>query len=299
MIIGHSKQWGNLKRAADRGELPHTLIFSGQEKLGKKTIALKLARILQGKEEDSNLEKDSDFFLIEPEKEKITIDKIRDLQKKLSLTTANSPYKIAIVDRAHLMNTEAQNCFLKTLEEPKGDTVIILITEYPKELVSTILSRAQQIKFYPVSKDKITSYLQENNLSQEKIEKVAKYSLGRPGEAIDFLENPKKLKKREEKIDIINKISLEKTPLAKGFKFIEKLSKNKDRAKIKDYLEVWTRYFRYQLIEALNNDSNSELIDKIKNKIQQIKKTNYIISSTNTSPRLALENLLIKLKEYA
>ncbi|MFW6282677.1 MAG: hypothetical protein ACOC1P_01310 [Minisyncoccales bacterium] len=295
MIIGHSQQWEKLKKAAKKENLPHTLVFSGQEKLGKKTIAFKLTKIVQKK--DNNLKQNSDFFLIEPENEKITIDKIRNLQKKLALTTSNSPYKIAIVDRAHLMNKEAQNCFLKTLEEPKGATIIILITEYPKELLPTILSRAHQVKFYPVPKEKIESYLKENGFPQNKIDKVVDYSLGRPGEAINFLENPKKLKERREKIKTLNQIMLAKAPLAKGFKYIEKISKKKDKAKIREYLEIWIRYFRYQLIEELNEDSSKKIVNKIKNKIQQTRKTNYIISSTNTNSRLALENLLIKIKE--
>ena len=92
---------------------------------------------------------------------------------------------------------------------------------------------------------------------------------------------------------------MSETTLAEGFKFIEKISKKKDKALLKNYLEIWIRYFRYQLIAELNKNSNNEIIDIIKKKIQQTKKTNYIISSTNTSPRLALENLLISLKEYA
>ena len=60
----------------------------------------------------------------------------------------NSPYKVAVLRNAHCMNKEAQSAFLKLLEEPKGDSIFFLLTEYPDELLPTIRSRVQEFKFY-------------------------------------------------------------------------------------------------------------------------------------------------------
>ncbi|KKW29383.1 MAG: putative DNA-directed DNA polymerase, partial [Candidatus Kaiserbacteria bacterium GW2011_GWC2_52_8b] len=72
-----------------------------------------------------------------------------------SMTAWNSKYKIALLRRAHSMNREAQSAFLKLLEEPKGDALFFLLTEYPDMLFETIRSRAQEFKFYSFSQMQI------------------------------------------------------------------------------------------------------------------------------------------------
>jgi hypothetical protein len=87
------------------------------------------------------------YLLVEPEKPSIPIDAIRELQKFLLLKTTGGGNirRIVIVEDAHKMTTEAQNAFLKLLEEPPTDTLIILTTTSPRELLPTILSRTQHI----------------------------------------------------------------------------------------------------------------------------------------------------------
>jgi len=144
----HEKQWKFLIKAAELGRLPHALLFYGQEKLGKKKLAIDFAKHLVGDIGETN----PDFILLEAEKKEIQIGQIRELVQKLSFKPYDSDYKVAIVDKAHLMTREAQNCFLKFLEEPTEKTILILITEYPATLLPTIISRVQRVRFYP-SKD--------------------------------------------------------------------------------------------------------------------------------------------------
>ena len=142
MLIGHQKQREFLEKTAKSGKLPHAYLFSGQEKLGKKTLALELASFLIGLPQDKNKNHFSplnshyltnnhpDFIFIEPKqpdssksltaKKEIYILQIKDLIKRISLRPSLSKLKVAIIDNAHLMNQEAQTCLLKTLEEPKG-----------------------------------------------------------------------------------------------------------------------------------------------------------------------------------
>lgn len=135
----HEKQWQFLRRSAELGSLPHALLFHGQEKLGKKDLAVKFGESLVG------LNNHADFITVESP----SISEIRELIQKLSFKPYSAEYKVAIVDKAHLMTKEAQNCFLKFLEEPTQQTILILITEYPATLLPTILSRVQKIRFYP------------------------------------------------------------------------------------------------------------------------------------------------------
>lgn len=146
-MIKHQKQWQFLTKSAQLGKLPHALLFCGQEKLGKKDLAVKFARFLIG----GNIERGvhPDFILIKPEGKEIQISQIRELLKKLSFKPYSADLKVAVIDQAHLMTQEAQSCFLKFLEEPKAKTFLILITSYPLLLLPTIVSRVQKIRFFP------------------------------------------------------------------------------------------------------------------------------------------------------
>jgi len=138
------KQWDLLNKAAGIGKLPHAMLFFGQEKIGKKDFAVRFAKHLT---QNSGI--NPDFILVEPENKNIQIKQIRDLIEKLSFKPYFSPCKAGVVNDAHLMNKESQNCFLKFLEEPAEKTHIILVTAFPYMLLPTILSRTQKIRFFP------------------------------------------------------------------------------------------------------------------------------------------------------
>ncbi|MBC7074293.1 hypothetical protein H5T58_02855 [Candidatus Parcubacteria bacterium] len=148
-IIGHQFQLQYLLSQIQQKKLPHFFLFSGPEKVGKKTIAIFLSNTLLPNFSPSH----PDFLMIKPEKDKISIDQIKQAIWFLSLKPSLGDYKIVIVDDAHLMTKDAQNCFLKTLEEPKGKTLIFLVSSLPSLLLSTIHSRAHKLKFTFVSKE--------------------------------------------------------------------------------------------------------------------------------------------------
>ncbi len=282
MIIGHKKQKLLFEKIINAKKIPHALLFSGPEQLGKKTMALQLISTLFNANELFN---HPDFILITPARKKIQINQIRDLNWKLSLKPSRAPMSGAIIDKAHLMTREAQNCFLKTLEEPKGRSLIILVTESPSFLLSTILSRCETIKFYPVKKKDIAAFLEKEGLFKEKIEEITEYSLGRPGIAIDFLRNPQKLKERKQRErDLIKTLN---SPIFFRFKYAEELSKNQN---LKEILTIWLSYFRKILISGKSRTS----IAKIRKILNLIQETIFLISTTNVNPRLALEVLMLE-----
>jgi len=278
MIIGHQKQLNYLRKMAESGKIPHALLFSGQDCLGKKTIALHFISQLFGE----NPLFHPDFILITPVKKQIQIDQIRELSWRLSLKPMKAPLKAAIIDKAHSMNEEAQNCFLKTLEEPKGNTLLILITEYPNFLLPTIISRCEMIKFYPVETEEIRKFLSEKEISKEEMEKIVGFSLGRPGLAMSFLENPEKLKEQEIKIKELIKIY--NSPLFLRFQYAKELSVNES---LKEILNIWLIYFRKALISQKN-------VAKIKNILKVLQRVIFLMSTTNINQRLALEILMLE-----
>jgi len=156
MILGHQKQWQFLKKSLKHGRVSHAYLFYGQQQLGKKKLALKFAKLLNCEAdfddrpcndckacEEIERRQHPDLSIIEPDKGEIKIDQVRDLTDRLSKKPYQGPYKIAIIDEAHLLNHEAESALLKTVEEPKGKTVLILITSQKDSLVSTLISRME------------------------------------------------------------------------------------------------------------------------------------------------------------
>ena len=292
MIIGHQKQLNYLKRMAESGKIPHALLFSGQEKLGKKTIALEfisrlfeepgVPKILGGRHPD--------FILIEPPTKnngggQIQIDQIRDLSWRLSLKPIKAQLKAAIIDESHSMTREAQNCFLKTLEEPKGNTILILITEKPNFLLPTIVSRCQIIKFYPVKKDEIERYLKnQEGLSEGEIEEILEIAQGRPGRAVELAFAKEKFEFYKKRTKELAKIF--NSNLSSRFQYAKEISTKEN---LQEILEIWLNYFRNIFIKNCSTPSAKHL----GNILQQIQRTIYLISTTNVNPRLALEILMM------
>ena len=290
MILGHQKQWHFLKKSLEMDKLSHVYLFYGQEKLGKKTFALEFVKLVNG---DVALEKGHpDLILIEPEEQVIQISQIRELSRRLFLKPHSGPLKTAIIDRAHCLNQEAQNCFLKTLEEPKGRTLLILITEMPELLFPTILSRVQKIKFFPVKKNEIKDHLRKQGIENREAEEIAELSLGKPGLAIDFISDPETLKNQKRITRELVKVS--NKGLAFRFQYVKELVKEEN---LREILNIWLNYFRNLLIAKLNNGESSKTysLSKLKNIIKLIQGTNFLISTTNVNQKLALEILMLEL----
>lgn len=277
MILGHEKQIARLKKIYESGKIPHAFLFCGKSGLGKKQVALEFASWILGKKIENN----PDFTLIEPKSKKIQIDEIRELIRQVSLKTFLTGIKIVVIDSAEKMTSEAQNCFLKTLEEPKN-TLFILISEFPFLLLPTIISRCQVIKFFPVEKHKIEKFLRENVSDEKTIKMILKISEGRPGIAFDLLNDTNKLKEIEKIFENIEKMP--KTSISFRFNYAKKLLTNFDFLKILEFLMV---FFRERILSNLN--------EKDLKLLQEIQKIYFFSLTTNIDQRLALENILLKI----
>jgi DNA polymerase III subunit delta' len=291
-IIGHQKQWHNLQRMKEQQRIPHAMLFCGQEQLGKKTTAFEFLKLFFGE----NFAKHPDFIYLEPEENEIQIAQIRDLNWKLSLKSFSGEKKAAIIDRAHLMNQEAQNCFLKTLEEPKGEAIIILVSEYPGMILPTIRSRIQKVKFFPVAKSEIEDYLKTKNFSESQIDLLSEISMGRPGLAIDFLSHPEKLIDFKKKIKELTTVL--DSDLAKRFQYAKNISEEDNLGQV---LGIWLSYFRNVMLAKLLLQKKWVVLRKdytflqLKNILKSIQTTIFLSSTTNINKKLALELLLTDL----
>jgi DNA polymerase-3 subunit delta' len=107
-----------------------------------------------------------DFLFIEPESGQIRIEEIRSIDDMLSLKPFEGKWKVVIVDEANTMNSFAANAFLKTLEEPPWDSLIILISSNPDRLPDTIRSRCSRLNFTPLSNEACRKVIEKGSSQQ-------------------------------------------------------------------------------------------------------------------------------------
>lgn len=286
MLIGHNQQKDFLKRVVAAKNHSHAFLFEGEEKLGKKKAILDWAASFFGREAHP------DLIMVEPRKKEIQISQIKDLVERFSLKPFSAPFKAAVIDDAHLMNQESQSALLKTLEEPKGNAFLFLITSFPQILLPTVVSRTQCLKFYPVEKKEIKTYLKGQKVSEKEAEEILEISMGRPGVAVDFASDRSKLEKFQNEMKETEKIA--DSPLFVRFQYAKEISESPEETS--ESLKNWAYYFRKKMIRSLNDRGNSiEEAGKNGRILQHIEKTNFLISTTNVNPKMALENLMVQI----
>jgi DNA polymerase-3 subunit delta' len=199
-IIGHERPVNILKRALANHRLAHAYLFSGMPGVGKKLTALALAAGVNCRDAGTggacgacpSCRKAAsgghpDIHLLASGGDEIKIDQIRQIQADLSLKPFEGSKKTLIVDGAENMNTASANAFLKTLEEPPGDALIILITAQPHGLLPTIRSRCQEIRFLPLSRRALAKALVERrSLSEEDAWFLAALAQGSMGRGLEM-----------------------------------------------------------------------------------------------------------------
>jgi DNA polymerase-3 subunit delta' len=137
-----------LRRAQQRDRLAHAYLISGPPGSGKRDLAAGVAQLVNGAApNDVFAGRAPDIYLAEPgsKSRRITIEQIRDLEHALRLRANNDRRKVAIVSDADRMQPQAANAFLKTLEEPPNNSLLLLLSAIPEALPDTIISRCIEI----------------------------------------------------------------------------------------------------------------------------------------------------------
>lgn len=148
-----TEQW---RQRLDSGRAPHAVMLTGPRGNGKRAAAAWLAATRVGRASLDDLPQVPPVVPVHPDvywltrledKQSILIDQVRALMADLALTSFEGKGKTAIIEPADLMNTAAANSLLKTLEEPSGDALIVLVVDRVGRLPATIVSRCQRIEF--------------------------------------------------------------------------------------------------------------------------------------------------------
>src|SRR5690349_21175763 len=143
-----------LEQAHNKNRLAHAYLISGPSGSGKLVVAARLAALLNKTTVERVLRgQGPDVFITEPasRSRKIVVDQIRGLERTLQLRSSGNHKKIGIIRDADRMQTQAANAFLKTLEEPPQNSLLLLLTALPEVLPETIVSRCLSLSLRTAS----------------------------------------------------------------------------------------------------------------------------------------------------
>lgn len=211
-ISGNEQIKGELRKSLKENKVSHSYMFVGIEGIGKQMTAKAFAQmILCINEEERGCQKcksciefqshnHPDFLYIEPDGNSIKIEQIRYLQRKIQEKPIISDRKVYIINDADKMTKEAQNCLLKTLEEPPEYSTIILIGSNENAFLNTIKSRCMIMTFKPISSDLIKKYMEETYGMQNISENMLEAFQGSIGKAINLKDKKEQYEKIEKAI---------------------------------------------------------------------------------------------------
>lgn len=197
-IVGHDDNINALKAMLENGRVPHAMLFAGPEGVGKAAVAnvfaagllctgggLKPCGDCPSCRRAQNMSH-PDLVAVSPDGASIKIDQVRELQREIALTPYYGQRRVGIIDAAETMTTQAANSLLKTLEEPVGNTVFILLTSARQQLLDTIISRCRVLTFHALPNDVLSRALVGRGISSEQADAAARISGGRMGAALSL-----------------------------------------------------------------------------------------------------------------
>ncbi len=185
--------------------LPHALLFSGPNGVGKAQAAETLAATLLCSEGSDapcgrcescramELKQHPDFYRIEPEGSgktlpSIRIEQLREMQTEIARLPLLSACRVVLINQADRMNDAAENSLLKTLEEPAGQIYFLLVTHAPSSLLDTIRYRCMPVHFGMLSREEIQNALLQENIPPEQAETLAVLADGSLGHGLQLAE---------------------------------------------------------------------------------------------------------------
>lgn len=306
-IVGHQQIKSKLESLITNKKLPHAIIFIGENGIGKKSLAFALANQLANA--TNKINPDLHYLNREEDKKDISADQIRELTKKLSLRSFSGGKTFAIIDNAHYLNTSAFNALLKTLEEPREDTFIILITNAENKILDTIVSRCQKFYFGSLDQAELATIIDSLNLNLmpneiSKLKKICQESLAYLDlekiidQQSNRIQDQKKAKKHFEEIikfhttlekKINSILSSEDSSTNSLLAIASELAKEKEKQEL-----IWNKIL-FKIREKTREINNKQ--DAWANILEQAIESRELCLSRNTNKELHLSTLFLSIEK--
>ena len=322
-IIGHEEIIRHLKNAIQTEKVSHSYIFTGDPGSGKKLLAGTYAMTLQCEEGGTEPcghcdsckkaigKNHPDIIMVTHEKPNvITIDEIREqIINDVDIKPYCSPYKIYIVANAELMNPQAQNALLKTIEEPPEYAVIMLLTSNIDGVLPTIRSRCVRLDLKVVDDGLVKKYLMEHlHIPDYQAEIDASYAHGSIGRAKQVATSQEFADMTQNALRILkNADGMEVYELTEAIKEL-----SNDKQNISDYLDLFQFWFRdvlmfkatrevdnlvfKQEINYIREQASQRSYENLEKILDALEKTKVRLRA-NVNTELALELLFLTIRE--
>lgn len=308
-IIGHNSIRNQISKSIKLDKLSHAHLLVGEDGIGKSILAKNIGLMILGKDQDKQYV-DLIEWRIEKNKSTIGVNSIRSLVEEINKKPYEGDKKVIIIYHSDKMTVQAQNAFLKTIEEPPKNVTIFLLCENLEIILDTIKSRCQIHKLKNLNVDEMEEFLKINyaELPLEQIRVIIAFSDGIPGKAEKFIEDSSFKEIRDITLEILLKLSSARTE--ELIKYEKKLSNQKES--FEEILTAFLSYIRdtiiYKEIEEENLIINIDKLLSIKElaNIFSFNKLNGIINIINdtrdnlvrnVNPGLAFEVMLLKMQE--
>lgn len=323
-IVGHDHALDLLRRMLLAQQVRHAYLFTGPEHTGKSVVAQRFAqtllctggpdpkiaptepcnaclscrKVMHGNHPDLHV------ITKAADKQFILIEQIRALQSDAARKTLEGRRNIFIIEGAHQMNLQAANCFLKTLEEPEPDVVLLLTAPDAGLLLPTIISRLQQVPLHLLTSERIRQALEQQwDVEPDEAALIAALAAGRMGWAVEAVENDDLLAERKAMLETL--IALPSANTVQRFEVAQRYSAEGNKARA--MLELWLLWWRDIVLAAhgsLDLTINIDMRDIIKLHAAKIgpasaeRVVRAILNTMesldqNVNPRTALEVLML------
>lgn len=298
-IIGHEAQQEALLHLLKKQSLAHALLFSGPHGVGKRQVALGLAKSLLCEKEPFRLggceechschvfEANNQPNLYQADCAETNTEAVRELLKKLHLVPFGGKNRVVVLDNAEKLHGQAANALLKSLEEPRPGTYFILVTAKPNQLLTTIRSRAQNWSFHTLTKENLTEIL--------RIQPDAIDHAGVPLERLLVLADGsfETLETMLESQELLDELSEKLSRIAAGDRVLA-IESAETYGKMK---ESFNQLFALMRVIARERISEGEDTLRWANFLSEILCAERLIMHRNLSPVYTLSSILLRLAE--
>ncbi len=276
----------------------HPLLFYGPDGVGKRTLALEMAKVLnkESRKIDAGIHPDVRVVNLahqaelrkEPIEKQISlrIETVLEERRRLLQTAVEGAWKVMILDEAHRLTPDAANVLLKILEEPPDHTALFLLTPYRDRLFQTILSRCQPVRFGALDNKEMIEVLKRCGVPEENRARLIDLALGSPGRAL-HISRDEELQAAAEAEDL-----WENVPRMTPAKILGK-TEGRGKASRPGRCEI-DQKLRYLLTPAIRafrggDAASRHIIQQIEAALAQLRQ--------NVQPALVYENLLLQLSK--